>query len=84
MPLDPSQKFVVSVVRRKDIAEFIEPYTKGGSVDPTDSRLTDEFCEEYANGLYLVETDTIGMSEDIQEEAAMAWSEEMATKFDAL
>lgn len=84
MPLDPSQKFVVSTISRQDIAEFIEPYTDGGSVDPTDQRLTDEFCEEYAKGLYQVESDTIGMSEDTQEEAEMAWAEQMAAKFDTL
>ncbi len=84
MPLDPSQKFVVSTISRKDIAEFIEPYTDGGSIEPGDPRLTDEFCEAYAKGLYQVESDTTGMSEDTQEAAEMAWAEEMAAKFDAL
>ena len=84
MPLDPSQKFVVSTISREDIVGFIEPYTGEVSVDPTDPRLSDEFCEEYANGLYQIETDTVGMSEDTQEEAEMAWAEQMAAKFDAL
>lgn len=79
--LDPEQKFVVSVISRKDIAEWIQPHTVTGSVDPTDHRLTDEFCGEYANGLYQVETDTIGMSEDTQDDAFWAWAEEMAKKF---
>lgn len=82
--LDPEEKFVVSVISRKDIAGWIEPYvTSYEKVDPTDSRLTQEFCCDYAAGLYQIEVDTIGMSEDTQEEAEMAWANEMAIKFDA-
>lgn len=84
MPQDPEQKFVVSVISRSDIALSIEPYTQScDRVDPTDDRLTDEFCGEYANGLWQVNADTASMSEDTQEEAEMAWAAEMAVKFDA-
>ena len=83
MPHDPDQKFVIDVISRKEIAQSIEPYAETcQKVDPTDDRLTDEFCGEYANGLHHIISDTAGMSEDAQEEAQMVWAMQMAEKFD--
>jgi hypothetical protein len=47
---------------------------------PDDPRLTEEFCQAFADGMYQVETDTIGMSEDTQIDADAALDEEFADK----
>jgi len=46
--MDSNQLFVVSTVSRETIAEKL-------TVEPTDPRLTDEFCQRVANGLHKIE-----------------------------
>ena len=62
MERDPNQLFVVSTLSRADIAEALE-------VEPTDKRLTDEYCQGYANRFYEHEAKTESLPESAADAA---------------
>lgn len=62
MERDPNQLFVVSTVSRADIAEALE-------VEPTDERLTDEYCQGYADRFYEYEAKTAGLPQSAADAA---------------
>ncbi len=58
--MDPQQLFVVSTLSRHTIANEV-------GVEPTDPRLTDEFCQRVANETYEVESLFTGSEAAIEE-----------------
>lgn len=66
--MNEDELFVISAIKRSDIADDLngyiaddqqewEEWETGEEVLPTDPRLTKEFCQEYADGLYCCEDD---------------------------
>jgi len=79
--MDPKQLFVISAISREGIAEELSEIMEGGEgIKPDDPKLTDEFCQEFANGLYQIETDTIGMSENTKANAEQDFASIMLQK----
>lgn len=71
-PQDPEKLFIVESLSRKGICEelndYLAAYTDSDehNLDPTDPRLTDEFCQTYADFVSNLDPD---WNENAQEEA---------------